>query len=49
MAKKKEAIGFEKALRDISNRHSINQLFDDFLQMIIQHKKFRCFCAKLKD
>ena len=35
MAKQKEAIGFEKALRDISNRHSINQVFDDFLQMAV--------------
>ena len=25
----------KKALRDISNRHSINQLFDDFLQMAV--------------
>ena len=34
-AKKTEAIGLEKALRNIAQRYSINQVFDDFLKMTV--------------
>ena len=33
--KKKEAIGFEKALQKIAYKHTISNVFDDFLQMTV--------------